>query len=41
MLTNQPEDSYTIVDANGHKVLQITNPGKFWSLSNYLVIQTD
>lgn len=41
VLTNQPEDSYTIVDANGHKVLQITNPGKFWSLSNYLVIQTD
>lgn len=39
VLTNQPTDSYTIADVNGHKVLQITNPAKFWSLSNYLVIQ--
>lgn len=41
VLTNMPADSYQIVDANGHKVLQITNPAKFWSLSNYLVIQID
>lgn len=41
VLTNQPADSYTIISSNGHKVLQITNPAKFWSLSNYLVIQTD
>ncbi len=41
VLTNQPEDSYSIVDINGHKVLRITNPAKFWSLSNYLVIQID
>ncbi len=41
VLTNQPEDSYSIVDVNGHKVLRITNPAKFWSLSNYLVIQID
>lgn len=41
VLTNQPADSYTIADVNGHKVLRITNPAKFWSLSNYLVIQID
>ncbi|MBO4977538.1 MAG: hypothetical protein J6C67_02340 [Muribaculaceae bacterium] len=41
VLTNQPADSYRIIDANGHKVLQITNPALFWSLSNYLVIQID
>lgn len=41
VLTNQPEESYRIVDANGHKVLQITNPALFWSLSNYLVVQID
>lgn len=41
VLTNQPEESYKIVDANGHKVLQITNPALFWSLSNYLVVKID
>lgn len=41
VLTNQPEDSYRIIDNNGSKVLQIINPAKFWSLSNYLVIQID
>lgn len=41
VLTNQPADSYRIIDANGHKMLQITNPALFWSLSNYLVIQID
>lgn len=41
VLTNQPKDSYTILDLNGHKVLQITNPALFWSLSNYLVVKVD
>ncbi|MDE6120905.1 MAG: hypothetical protein K2F63_03850 [Muribaculaceae bacterium] len=41
VLTNQPADSYTISDVNGHKVLRITNPAAFWNLSNYLVIQID
>lgn len=41
VLTNQPEDSYVIADVNGHKVLQITDPSRFWSLSNYLVVQID
>lgn len=41
VLTNQPAGSYEIVDNNGVKVLRITNADKFWSLSNYLVIQVD
>lgn len=39
VLTNQPADSYTITEVNGHKVLRITNPAAFWSLSNYLVVE--
>lgn len=41
ILTNQPEGSYVIDDDNGQKVLVITNPDAFWSLSNYLVIKID
>ncbi|MBQ9076320.1 MAG: hypothetical protein IJY31_00535 [Muribaculaceae bacterium] len=41
VLTNQPESSYEIVESNGMKVLKITDTDKFWSLSNYLVIQVD
>lgn len=41
VLTNQPAGSYTIEDVNGHKVLRITNPARFWSLTNYLVIKID
>lgn len=39
VLTNQPKDSYTITDVNGQKVLTITNPDRFWSLTNYLVVK--
>ncbi|MCM1068102.1 MAG: hypothetical protein NC418_11075 [Muribaculaceae bacterium] len=41
ILTNQPAGSYVIAQGNGHKVLRITNPAAFWSLSNYLVIKID
>lgn len=41
ILTNQPEGSYIIDTDNGKKVLVITNPDAFWSLSNYLVIKID
>lgn len=41
VLTNQPANSYRIVDENGQKVLRILDPTSFWSLSNYLVIQID
>lgn len=42
VLTNQPSDSYEIVDgANGMKILKITNPAKFWNQSNFLIIKND
>lgn len=42
VITNQPKDSYTIQDdGSGQKVLRITNPERFWSVSNYLVVQID
>lgn len=41
VLTNQPAGSYVINDDNGQKVLVITNPDAFWSLTNYLVIKID
>ncbi|MDE5726569.1 MAG: hypothetical protein K2H94_00400 [Duncaniella sp.] len=41
VMTSQPKDSYVIEDVNGQKVIRITNPAKFWQLSNYLVIKVD
>ena len=41
IVTNMPSDSYVIEDINGNEVVKITNVEKFWSLSNYLVIQVD
>lgn len=41
ILTNHPEESYEFIDDNGHKTLRIIDPAAFWSLTNYLVIQTD
>ncbi len=39
--TSQPADSYSIVDQGGQKVIKITNPDKFWQLSNFLVVEVD
>ncbi len=39
--TNHPADSYELADSGGRKRLVIVDPEKFWSLTNYLVIQTD
>lgn len=40
--SGQPTDSYVIdTDANGQKILRITNPTKFWQRSNYLIIKVD
>lgn len=40
--TNMPEGSYRIVgEKDGPKTIQITNPAKFWSLTNHLVVQID
>lgn len=42
VLTNQPADSYEFTEDNmGQKVLNITNPGRFWGAGNYLVIETN
>ena len=40
ILTTHPGGSYNLAkDAKGQYVLKITDPGKFWSTSKYLVIQ--
>ncbi len=39
--TNHPEGSYELSDSDGKTVLTVTDADRFWSLSNYLVIQTD
>lgn len=42
VMTSQPSDSYRIDEAaNGEKVLVITNPSRFWTASNFLVVQID
>lgn len=42
VLTNQPTDSYTMEEApNGNKFIRITNPDRFWSVSNFLIVQVD
>lgn len=41
VITNMPEGSYDIQAVDGFKVINVTNPEKFWSMSNYLVIQVD
>jgi len=40
VLTNQPKDSYVIVEnPDGTKSVKITNPTRFWSVSDFLVIR--
>lgn len=39
ILTNHPKETYEIVEENGQKIIRIINPAKFWSLTNYLVVQ--
>ncbi len=41
LMTKHPNDSYQLIEEDGAKVLSITNPALFWSLSNYLVIKID
>lgn len=41
VLTNHPASSYRIVDVENQKTLTITDPERFWSLGNYLVIRID
>ncbi len=39
VMSKHPNGSYVIEESNGQKVLRITNPAKFWELSNYLVVK--
>lgn len=40
--SGQPTDSYVIdTDANGQKILRITNPAKFWQRTPYLIVKVD
>lgn len=40
--SNMPAGSYQIVgEKDGPKTIEITNPGKFWSLASHLIIQVD
>lgn len=41
ILTPVPEGSYTLRKEDDMTTLSITNPAKFWSVSNFLIIQTD
>lgn len=41
IMTNNPKDSYTISTVGNEKVINITNPARFWSLSNFLVIKVN
>ena len=41
LLTNHPASSYRMVEHDGMMTLRIVDPGTFWSLTNYMVIQTD
>ncbi len=40
ILTQMPESSYYITENDNSSTLKILNPTVFWSVSNYLVIQT-
>jgi len=42
ILTSMPTSSYELIDGGNHNyTLRIADPTAFWSVSNYLVIQTD
>lgn len=41
ILTNHPASSYRMTEHDGMKVIRITDPEEFWSLTNYLVVQKD
>lgn len=41
VLSQMPADSYTIEQKGNSSVLRITNVNRFWSITKYLIIQTD
>ena len=40
ILTQMPASSYRIEKGKGSSILYILDPTAFWSVSNYLIIQT-
>lgn len=40
ILSSMPADSYTLQEDGKSTTLVITNPGRFWSVTNFLIIQT-
>ena len=40
ILSPNPKDSYTLERDGDNSILTITDPGRFWSVSNFLIIQT-
>ena len=41
LLSKHPNGTYQLVDEGGTKSLHITDPARFWELSNYLIVQVD
>ena len=41
VLSQMPTDAYTIEKGNEKSVLRISNPTRFWSVTRFLIIQTD
>lgn len=41
IMTPQPAGSYEVISSEGKSTLKITDPSAFWSVSNFLIIQTD
>ncbi len=41
LITTHPKSSYIIIETPGEKFLKVTDPEKFWSASNYLVVEVD
>ncbi|MGK7393765.1 MAG: hypothetical protein ACNS62_04300 [Candidatus Cyclobacteriaceae bacterium M3_2C_046] len=41
LVTNHPDDSYTIVGDDEQKTIEITQPEKFWNSSKYLVVRVN
>ncbi|MBR1727750.1 MAG: hypothetical protein IJ724_14120 [Muribaculaceae bacterium] len=41
LLSKHPKNTYQMVDDGNVKSLHITDPARFWELSNYLIVQVD
>lgn len=39
VLSTMPDDSYEVIRNGSSYILKVTDPGKFWSLTQYLIVQ--